>query len=394
MPSSWQARITRTAISPRFATRTRRITAPARTAAGRTRPPSASSTRILGDHAGVLRLQLVEQLHRLEQAERLADLDAVADADERRLARRRRAVEVADDRALDDDAGVGAAAAAPPSWRPAVRGHRDGHERLVLLLAHRDARAAVLDRQLAGAGVLEDLDQPAHALGLAGVGGCGRWRRSGSRGRGRARSARSASSPNSATRHSSSSERRRCRRPGPARRRGRAPRSRRAPVPAARRRAMASSEMVPGVWPHSPSSELAHLLGHRRPAPAGRARGRWPGAGSAADGRGGRRRAELGPHDVELLQHLVAAGRTRRGARAGARGWRQARVDAVQRGEQRDVRRDAAARSSRRAECSVDRARDLPRRGSRSSPGSSADAARAPARTARRWPGGVRMATG
>src|SRR5215467_13923246 len=83
MPSSWSARITRTAISPRFATSTRSNIVDAldgrrsedgleleQKLAVLDRLPVLRVDRV--DHARVLGLQLVEELHRLENAEHLA----------------------------------------------------------------------------------------------------------------------------------------------------------------------------------------------------------------------------------------------------------------------------------------------------------------------------------
>src|ERR1700750_1998464 len=96
-PSSWQARITRTAISPRLATSTRLNISAVASRSGRDLELRLPELHRLGfldqdpaDGARVLGLQLVEQLHGLEHAQRLADLDAVALLDEHRLARRRR----------------------------------------------------------------------------------------------------------------------------------------------------------------------------------------------------------------------------------------------------------------------------------------------------------------
>src|SRR4051794_38096724 len=81
-PSSWQARITRTAISPRFATRTRPNISRLRRVELEQGLTELHELRVLHQDAahpaGVLGLELVEQLHRLEHAQRLADLDGVA----------------------------------------------------------------------------------------------------------------------------------------------------------------------------------------------------------------------------------------------------------------------------------------------------------------------------
>src|SRR3954468_20481215 len=81
-PSSWQARITRTAISPRFATRTRPNISRLRRVELEEGLTELHELRVVDQDAphpaGVLRLELVEELHRLEHAQRLADLDRVA----------------------------------------------------------------------------------------------------------------------------------------------------------------------------------------------------------------------------------------------------------------------------------------------------------------------------
>src|SRR5918911_2944361 len=107
--------MTRTATSPRFATRTR--------LKGIERPPVQRleleeelsvlhGLRVLGvdraDDPLDVRLHLVHELHRLEDAERLAGGDGIALLDERRRARLRRAVEGADHRRLDAYEPVGA----------------------------------------------------------------------------------------------------------------------------------------------------------------------------------------------------------------------------------------------------------------------------------------------
>src|SRR6185436_3609055 len=100
MPSSCSARMMRTAISPRFATRTRlksiqwpsehRLEVEERLA-------ELDRLAVLDvdllDHALDVGLDLVHQLHRLEDAERLAGRDGVALLDERRCSRLRGAVE-------------------------------------------------------------------------------------------------------------------------------------------------------------------------------------------------------------------------------------------------------------------------------------------------------------
>src|SRR6266566_8959494 len=112
IPSSCSARMTRTAISPRFATRTRlNISAPSLHRVERPARQWLEVEQHLSelDRLGVLHvnppddrlelgLHLVHQLHRLEDAERLARCDDVALLDEGRRARLRGAVEGADHR--------------------------------------------------------------------------------------------------------------------------------------------------------------------------------------------------------------------------------------------------------------------------------------------------------
>src|SRR5689334_4767515 len=95
-PRSWQARTRRTAASPRFAIRTRRNTVLdqfqlEQRLAVLDRLGVTDQHR--ADHAGVLGLELVEQLHGLKNAQHLVDGDGVALADERLGGRRGRAVE-------------------------------------------------------------------------------------------------------------------------------------------------------------------------------------------------------------------------------------------------------------------------------------------------------------
>src|SRR6476469_8505103 len=109
MPSSCSARITRTAISPRFAIRTRLNTASEGVQGPREhrleveeRLAELDGLSILdvdrADNAFDLGLDLVHQLHRLEDAERLARRDGVADLDEGRRTRLSRPVEDPDHR--------------------------------------------------------------------------------------------------------------------------------------------------------------------------------------------------------------------------------------------------------------------------------------------------------
>src|SRR5256885_12983214 len=108
IPSSCSARTTRTATSPRLATRTRlkRIEGPA--VQGLQVEEKLAELDRLGvldvdraDDALDVGLHLVHELHRLEDAERLARRDRVALLDERRRPRLRGAVEGADHRRLD-----------------------------------------------------------------------------------------------------------------------------------------------------------------------------------------------------------------------------------------------------------------------------------------------------
>src|SRR5215210_9029117 len=115
IPSSCSARITRTAISPRFATRTRlkSIQRPGEHGL-EVEERLAELDRLsvldvdLPDHALDLGFHLVHQLHRLEDAERLAGCDRVALLDERRRPGLRCAVERPDHRRVDAKPAVGA----------------------------------------------------------------------------------------------------------------------------------------------------------------------------------------------------------------------------------------------------------------------------------------------
>src|SRR6266436_9977192 len=129
-PSSRAARITRSAISPRFAMRMRwNMGTPSHT---RTREKSRSNVglsclrrpgldkleskerlsvldraTVLHQHvdeaAGLLRFDLVHQLHRLDDAEHLAFLDHLPDVHEGRAVGRGGAVERADERRIDGE---------------------------------------------------------------------------------------------------------------------------------------------------------------------------------------------------------------------------------------------------------------------------------------------------
>src|SRR4051794_17356887 len=106
-PASWQARTSRTAASPLFAMSTRLSTTRSGGLELEQRLAVLDRVAVLGEHSPddprLLRLQLVEELHRLEQRERLADLDPVALLHERRLVRRGAAIERADHRRVHLD---------------------------------------------------------------------------------------------------------------------------------------------------------------------------------------------------------------------------------------------------------------------------------------------------
>ena len=130
------------------------------------------------DDAGVLGLELVEELHRLENAEHLTRNDGVADVDERRRSRGRRAVEDADHRRLDarDRRRGDAVATLGDVSGLGVHVRRDGHRDRpdrVVCAAHGDAHAVVLDLDLPDAGLLHDLHEladplPAFRVGVLG----------------------------------------------------------------------------------------------------------------------------------------------------------------------------------------------------------------------------------
>ncbi len=109
MPSSRQARATRSAISPRLAIRTFSNTRLTRL--GRLEvhqhllelDPLAVLDDDLGDLAALAGRDLVHHLHRLDDADGLTGLDGVADLDERLRAGLGGAVEGADQRRQDRD---------------------------------------------------------------------------------------------------------------------------------------------------------------------------------------------------------------------------------------------------------------------------------------------------
>src|ERR1051326_557981 len=82
MPRSWQARTRRTAASPRLAMSTRRRAIDLGRLELEQRLTVLHRLGVVdqhsADHARVLGLELVEQLHRLQDAQRLTDLHAVA----------------------------------------------------------------------------------------------------------------------------------------------------------------------------------------------------------------------------------------------------------------------------------------------------------------------------
>src|SRR5688500_15769554 len=107
MPSAWQARRIRSAISPRLAmtTLSRGMSGPA-SADHEQRFVELDRLAALDHHlehgAGDVRFDRVEHLHRLDDAEGVAGLDRLADGDEGRLVRARRGIEGADHRRTHD----------------------------------------------------------------------------------------------------------------------------------------------------------------------------------------------------------------------------------------------------------------------------------------------------
>src|SRR6476659_6944249 len=178
--SSCSARITRTAISPLFATRTRlniRCGSPSdRVEGAPVHGLELEEELSVLDRLRVvdvdrahdplpLGLHLVHQLHRLEDAERLAARDGVADLDERRGAGRGRTVERADHRALDADEVV---VARPDRRERLVLRRRGGRSRRrdgrVEGAPDAHAHAVLFDRDLADPGLLHDAHDLTDAL--------------------------------------------------------------------------------------------------------------------------------------------------------------------------------------------------------------------------------------
>src|SRR4051794_27840302 len=179
MSSSCSALITRTAISPRFATSTRENISggpldPERPAVGRLEleqklavldgirvrdVDSAYDPFDLGLHG-------VHQLHRLEDAQRLPLGHGVALLHERRLARRGRVVERADHRALDTPEPIARRRNRGLVELAGRRAHdrSDGVGGLLGGAAHADAHAVLLDGDLVDARLLHDLDDRADPL--------------------------------------------------------------------------------------------------------------------------------------------------------------------------------------------------------------------------------------
>src|SRR3954452_11209152 len=107
MPSSLQAVMTRTAISPRLA-----ISIFLKRTDGKQSLPVLHRLTVENepalDDARVIGLDLVHELHRFDDAEDVTGLDALTDRDKRGGPRRGGFVESADDRRLDEDeVGVG-----------------------------------------------------------------------------------------------------------------------------------------------------------------------------------------------------------------------------------------------------------------------------------------------
>src|SRR4051812_12362461 len=174
MPSSWSARMTRTAISPRFATRTRLNGiqgAPCERLELEEHLAELDRLRVVDVDLSHDRLEvglhLVHQLHGLEDAERLPRTDDVALLDERRRSRLGSPVERPDHRRLDtDDAVRRLRDRRRPRLGQRERRAGDGRRRQrVRRRADGDAHAVLFDRELADARFLHDADDLADALG-------------------------------------------------------------------------------------------------------------------------------------------------------------------------------------------------------------------------------------
>src|SRR5215213_10279826 len=106
MPISRQARWIRSAISPRLAIRIFLNMQAAGSLDDEQRLPELDRLPVLAedllDGSGLVRLDLVHDLHRLDDADRLTLLDDRADLGERLAARTGRTIEGPDHRRLDD----------------------------------------------------------------------------------------------------------------------------------------------------------------------------------------------------------------------------------------------------------------------------------------------------
>src|SRR5271155_4948271 len=108
MPSSLQAQMTRSAISPRLAIRTFRNIYRSNLPGTQGEERLAVFDRLaalneaLDDLTGGVGLDLVHELHGFDDAENLSVLDLIADFHKGRRARRGRLIEGADDGRLDD----------------------------------------------------------------------------------------------------------------------------------------------------------------------------------------------------------------------------------------------------------------------------------------------------
>ena len=303
--------------------------------------------------------ELVEQLHRLEDAQRLADGDLVADGDEGRVVGRRRPGRTCRPSGSRRRRGASARCRAPGRRRRGGGRRRGGHRHdALLLLAQRDARAVLLDRQLREAGLLEQRHERRMRASSAGS-PCAPV--------GRALPAahaleqrHEASSPNSATRQSSSSEA------------ASLPTSSRASSMSAGTtlfRGLRLGQRAHGQVDRGRASAPTRRMAMLRTAsdvPVQRRPLRtwsmaWPHDDSPTGG-AMRRAAELVAHAADLVQHLLHAvrraelGQVPLGARDEARGH------AIDRGEQRDVGGERRRQRLAGPELPVDEQRGLPGR--------------------------------